>query len=155
MMMSCPWWLRGSPLVNVIHLDMRWMPIHRDVLKLEDYILNGFHFSKRPHCGFVKGQITFVSESEERASPSNIAFLPPAITEFIELMQRVRGCVSRLRFVRPMVIIQWKCSQYKSNGSQRRKNTCCETSSSIRWLQFPWCRLLTVSSIIFMYFFCL
>ncbi len=34
-----------------------------DVLNQEDYILNGFRFSKRPHCGFVKGQIIFVSLS--------------------------------------------------------------------------------------------
>lgn len=56
---------------KVIHIYKRWMPIHgedigrtrRITLNQEDYIFYGFRFSKIPHCGFVKGQITFVSIS--------------------------------------------------------------------------------------------
>lgn len=106
--------------------------ILRHVLKQEDYILNGFRFSKRPHCGFVKGQITFV-----------------------EPIQQVKGCTLRSHFVWAVVMIQCKCLRYKRNEPQRRKYTCCEVSSSIRWLQFPWGHLLMVSSIIFLFFFCL
>lgn len=138
----------------MVHLDIkRLTTIHREDTRI--IFLMFLFSSKRPYCDFVKSQITFHCKSGEKGIPSHYDFCTPTILcSSSSFSGSDRGCALRSHFVYHLKAVVVICYNMKEM-SLKEGRMPVETSSSIRYFQFPWCRLLMVLSNIFLSFFCL